>query len=133
MRKELPVGRVIVAVAFALSCFGLLLFLWISFGGPSLFGPPPYELTGGPPPAGSLVVQSDVRIGGVTVGKIEKLDLDPTNTQARAEIEVDSQYAPLPSDIRAIVRQKTLLGETYLELTGGTKGAPPVPDGGHLA
>jgi phospholipid/cholesterol/gamma-HCH transport system substrate-binding protein len=27
-------GRIAVAVGFALSCFGLLLFLWISFGGP---------------------------------------------------------------------------------------------------
>ena len=132
MRRELPVGRLMVAVLFALSCFGLLLFLWVTFGGPVLFGARSYVLTVDLPHAGSLVTQSDERIGGVTVGKIQKIDLDPTDTQARAEIEVDPQYAPLPSDTRAIVRQKTLLGETYLELTGGTQGAKPVPDGGHL-
>ena len=27
-------SRVLVMVVFALSCFGLLLFLWLSFGGP---------------------------------------------------------------------------------------------------
>ena len=132
MRKEVPAGRAMVAVIFALSCFGLLLFLWITFGGPVLFGARSYVLTVDLPHAGSLVTQSDVRIGGVTVGKIEKIDLDPTDTQARAEIEIDAQYAPLPSDTRAIVRQKTLLGETYLELTGGTEQAKSVPDGGHL-
>ena len=34
MQKQAPsLGRVFVMVAFALSCFGLLLFLWLSFGG----------------------------------------------------------------------------------------------------
>jgi len=28
------VTRILVAVGFALSCFGLALFLWIAFGGP---------------------------------------------------------------------------------------------------
>ena len=28
------VGKIVAMVLFSLSCFGLLLFLWISFGGP---------------------------------------------------------------------------------------------------
>jgi ABC-type transporter Mla subunit MlaD len=48
-------------------------------------------------------------------------------------IELDSKYAPLPSDARAILRQKTLLGETYVELTPGSSSAKPVPEGGSLA
>ena len=31
------------------------------------------------------------------------------------------EYAPMPADARAILRQKTLLGETYVELTPGTR------------
>ena len=35
MQKQAPtVGRMLVMVGFALSCFGLLLFLWLAFGGP---------------------------------------------------------------------------------------------------
>ena len=41
-----------------------------------------------------------------------------------ATIELDSRYAPIPDDTRAILRQKTLLGETYVELTPGTDEAP---------
>ena len=34
MQKQAPTfGRLLVMVLFALSCFGLLLFLWLSFGG----------------------------------------------------------------------------------------------------
>ena len=40
-------------------------------------------------------------------------------------IEIDPRYAPLPRDTRAILRQKTLLGETYVELSPGDAG----PDG----
>jgi phospholipid/cholesterol/gamma-HCH transport system substrate-binding protein len=35
--------RVLVMVAFALSCFGLLLFLWVSFGGPVPLKPKGYQ------------------------------------------------------------------------------------------
>jgi hypothetical protein len=35
MQKQAPtLGRLLVMVGFALSCFGLLLFLWLAFGGP---------------------------------------------------------------------------------------------------
>ena len=35
MQKSAPSpGRIAVMAAFALSCFGLLLFLWLAFGGP---------------------------------------------------------------------------------------------------
>ena len=43
------------------------------------------------------------------------------------------KYAPLPSDAQAMLRQKTLLGETYVELTPGTERAEKLPEGGRLA
>ncbi len=36
-------------------------------------------------------------------------------------IEIDPEYAPISSDARAILRQKTLLGETYVEIAPGTQ------------
>ena len=34
MQKQAPsVGRIFVMVLFALSCFGILLYLWLVFGG----------------------------------------------------------------------------------------------------
>ena len=34
MIKQAPsIGRILVIAAFALSCFGALLFLWLTFGG----------------------------------------------------------------------------------------------------
>ena len=43
MQKQAPtLGRLLTMVLFALSCFGLLLFLWLSFGGPVPLKPVSY-------------------------------------------------------------------------------------------
>ena len=67
------------------------------------------------------------------VGKVKKITPDKTTGRADVEIQLRSRYAPLPSDARAILRQKTLLGETYVELTPGRNSAEPIPEGGALA
>src|SRR5439155_18358570 len=50
-----------------------------------------------------------------------------------ATLSIDPRYAPIPRDARAILRQKTLLGETYVELTPGNRRGPKLADGAHLA
>ena len=72
-----------------------------------------------------------MRISGVSVGKVKSITLGD-NGLADATIEMDSQYAPVPDDTRAILRSKTLLGETYVELTPGSRSAPTLPEGGTL-
>jgi len=47
-------------------------------------------------------------------------------------VEIDSAYAPLPANTRAILREKTLLGETYVELSQGNSSGPKIPEGGSL-
>src|SRR5689334_13317066 len=138
MQKQAPsVGRILVAVGFTLSCFGLLLFLWVTFGGPIPFKPESYRFTVDFPEAITLQKEADVRIGGVSVGKVKSLGLapdsecqkDPTTCNTtRATIEIDPQYAPISSDSKAILRSKTLLGETYVELTTGSQTAPQNSD-----
>ncbi|HEY6771557.1 MAG TPA: MlaD family protein [Solirubrobacterales bacterium] len=126
-------GRILVAVGFTLSCFALLLFLWVTFGGPVPFKPESYRFTADFPEAITLQKEADVRIGGVSVGKVKDIGLAPdsecqkdpvTCNTTRATIEIEPQYAPISSDARAILRQKTLLGETYVELTSGSQIQP---------
>src|SRR5919198_3666762 len=133
MQKQAPsIGRILVAIGFALSCFGLILFLWIAFGGPIPLKPKSYQITVYFPEATQLATESDVRIGGVSVGKVKTIELAPADKRVhgqdttQATIEIEPQFAPINSDARAILRQKTLLGETYVELTSGTKPGEPV-------
>jgi len=124
--------RILVALGFALSCFGLALFLWIAFGGPLPLKPEGYRFTVPFTEATQLAAESDVRISGVSVGKVKSIELSNKGDYADAVIELDSPYAPIPDNTRAILRAKTLLGETYVELTPGSKSAPSLPEGGSL-
>ena len=128
MQKQAPsIGRILVAAGFTLSCFGLILFLWIAFGGPTPLNPKSYRITAYFPEATQLAVESDVRIGGVSVGKVKEVGLAPVdarvegNDTTEAVIEIKPEFAPISNDAQAILRQKTLLGETYVELTSGTE------------
>jgi phospholipid/cholesterol/gamma-HCH transport system substrate-binding protein len=135
MIKQAPsVGRILTMVAFALSCFGILLFLWLSFGGSVPLRPEGYRVNVSFPEATQLSKEAEVRISGVKVGKVRKVEPDEETGLTATVLELDSRYAPIPSDTRAILRQKTLLGETYVELTPGSPGdVRTVPDGGELA
>jgi phospholipid/cholesterol/gamma-HCH transport system substrate-binding protein len=137
MQKRAPtLGNILVIVLFALSCFGLLLFLWESFGGPVPLKPKGYQFTIAFPRSLALAEQSDVRISGVDVGHVVALKLGKGGRTV-ATLELSSQYAPIRADMHAILRQKTLLGETYVQLIpqGDPVGrsGPYLPDGGRLA
>jgi virulence factor Mce-like protein len=119
-------------VLFTLSCVGLLLFLWLSFGGSIPFKAQGYRFNVAFPNAFNVADQADVRIAGVSVGKVIAKSLDPKANRTLVTIEMDNQYAPIHRDARAILRTKTLLGETYVQLTPGSPNAPPIPDGGTL-
>jgi virulence factor Mce-like protein len=133
MQKQAPsLGRILVMAGFALSCFGLLLFLWLAFGGPIPLQPKGYRFDVSFKEAGTLSPEADVRISGVSVGKVKVIHADKKTGASDATIQLDTQYAPIPKDTKAILRQKTLLGETYVELTPGSKSAGTVPENGHL-
>src|SRR5215213_1646966 len=120
MQKQAPSAARLLGMAFfALSCFGLLTFLWISFGGAVPLKANKYELRVSFPEATTLAEQADVRLSGVTVGKVRRKDLDKGANRTRVLLDINRRYAPLPKDTRAILRQKTLLGETFVELTPG--------------
>src|SRR6185503_15150020 len=130
MNKAAPsLSRIVVMVVFALSCFGLLLFLWLSFGGPIPLKPKGYRVQVGFPEATQLGLEADVRVAGVSVGKLRKKTLDPNSNRTLATLEIDRKFAPLKTDTRATLRQKSLLGETYVELTPGSS-EKTVPEGG---
>ena len=79
-------------VLFALSCFGLLLFLWLSFGGPIPLKPKGYQFKVAFPEATQLGLEADVRVAGVSVGKVRDKTLDPAHpNRTVATIEVDPQ------------------------------------------
>src|SRR3954447_19399913 len=123
MVKEAPsLGRIIAMVVFTLSVFGLLMFLWLAFGGPIPLKPEGYRFKVRVPEAPTLAQEADVRIAGVNVGKIKQKELDKGGARTIVTVELKDAYAPIPKDSHAMLREKTLLGETYMDIAPGHKG-----------
>ena len=133
MIKQAPsVGRIVVMTAFTLSCFGILIFLWLSFGGSVPLRPEGYRVHVPFDEATQLAQEAEVRISGVTVGRVKTKKPSERTGVTDAVLEINERYAPIPANTRAILRQKTLLGETYVELSPGNRRGPKVRDGGRL-
>jgi virulence factor Mce-like protein len=110
----------------------MLAYLWISFGGATPFAPEGYRFQVAFPQANELATGANVRIAGVNVGTVVGLKLDPQDSRTLATIEIAQQFAPIPRDTRATLRIKTLLGETYVELSSGNRSTGALPDGARL-
>jgi phospholipid/cholesterol/gamma-HCH transport system substrate-binding protein len=131
MQKRAPkVSQIALMVVFALSCVLILTYLWKSFGGPSPLAAKGYRFAANFQEATQLADTADVRISGVTVGRVVKTT--ETSGRTRVTMQIDRRYAPIPRDSRAILRQKTLLGETYVELSPGNRAGGLLADNGTL-
>jgi virulence factor Mce-like protein len=119
-------------VLFSLSCVGMLLFLWLSFSGPLPLRPSGYEFKVALPEATNLVPSAEVRVAGVQVGTVTEVDGDPEGNATLATIELERKFAPIHRDAQFSLRQKSIIGETYVEMTTGTKKAPRLPEEGVL-
>ncbi|MGX6448094.1 MlaD family protein [Patulibacter sp. S7RM1-6] len=136
MNKNRPKPlQILLMLGFALSCFGLLLFLWSSFGGPVPLRGKPYEVTAKFVRGPELASYADVRVSGITVGKVTRIQRSGDGATVR--MKIDPEYAPLPKDTRATLRTKTLLGETFVDLSFGSRKKAREPgqaiaDGGRI-
>jgi phospholipid/cholesterol/gamma-HCH transport system substrate-binding protein len=125
-------ARITAMIAFAASCVALLLFLWLSFGGSVPFVPQGYRISVEFDQAVQLGTQADVEIAGVTIGKVVSVGLDHRTGLTRAVLQIDPKYAPRPVNTRATLREKTLLGETYVALSFGSTRGRMLRDGEQL-
>ena len=80
---------------------------------------------------GDLRNRAPVKIGGVTVGMVESISLDPVTFEALVNMNVAARFNELPSDTGASILTSGVLGDRYIGLEPG--GAPDaLTDGDEL-
>lgn len=132
METSTPHHRQLLALLSFLACaFALGLAIWLTFGGSAPLSPKGYRLTVPLKDASNLYPQADIQVSGVKIGRI--VSLRRGETEARAVVEIESRFAPVRSGATAIKREKSLLGEGYIEIAPGPARARPIPDGGVLS
>ena len=68
---------------------------------------------------GGLKSRSPVSIGGVVVGRVADITLDPKTYLPRVTLEIEQRYNHIPDTSSLSIRTSGLLGEQYLALNVG--------------
>ncbi|MDQ5909261.1 MAG: phospholipid/cholesterol/gamma-HCH transport system substrate-binding protein [Pseudomonadota bacterium] len=68
---------------------------------------------------GGLKVKAPVALGGVRVGRVVGIDLDPQSYEAVVTMAIDPRHNRLPTDSSASILTSGLLGEQYVGLEPG--------------
>ncbi|MFO1372162.1 MAG: outer membrane lipid asymmetry maintenance protein MlaD [Candidatus Competibacteraceae bacterium] len=68
---------------------------------------------------GGLKVRAPVTLGGVRIGRVVGIDLDPHSYEAVVTLSIDPKYNQLPVDSSASILTAGLLGEQYIGLEPG--------------
>ncbi len=68
---------------------------------------------------GNLKLRAPVKIGGVAVGLVKYIELDPVTFEAVVEIWIDRQFSDIPTDSSASILTSGILGDRYIGLEPG--------------
>jgi phospholipid/cholesterol/gamma-HCH transport system substrate-binding protein len=112
---------------FALVVIAILVFLGFTKHIPFTRG---YQVKAVFQSANSLRPSSPVRIAGVEVGKVKKVEAQQGTDNAVVTMEIKQSGLPLHTDATAKIRPRIFLeGNFFVDLKPGTPGAPELHDG----
>ena len=113
-RLEFAVG------AFLLLALATLLVLALaSTNGKFSVGGGTYPLKARFSSIGQLRASGPVKIGGVTVGNVADIQLDPVKYDSIVTLAIDNKFKDMPADTTAGIFTSGLLGESYIGLSPG--------------
>lgn len=85
---------------------------------------------------GGLKPRSPVKIGGVVIGRVADIELDPKTYTPRVALDIQKKYDQIPDTSSLAIRTSGLLGEQYLALNVGFEdpdmGTTILKDGGTI-
>lgn len=85
----------------------------------SLRSEPTYQVYATFDNIGGLKINSPVRIGGVVIGRVTDISLDPKSYLPRVTLDIERQYDKIPDTSSLAIRTSGLLGEQYMALNVG--------------
>lgn len=105
--------------------FGVLALVWLALTASSTDGrfAKQISVSAGFDNVGSLKVKAPVMIGGVRVGRVSHISLDPDDFKAIVEMKLDEKYE-IPNDTMAMIYTAGLVGEQYIALDPGGSPMP---------
>jgi virulence factor Mce-like protein len=125
-------GRVSTARAGTLTILVLIVAIYLAFT-KSLPWQQPFEFNAVFQTGNNLRLDSPVRIAGVNVGKVIKVERAKDSDLVKVTMSLDDAGQPIHKDATAMIRSRIFLeGNFFVDLRPGTPGAPIVDDGDTL-
>lgn len=76
-----------------------------------------YDITAAFDDVGQLKVRGSVKIGGVTMGEVTNIVIDPASYKAIVTMRISSSVKDIPADSSASILTAGLLGDNYIAIT----------------
>lgn len=106
--------------AFFLVALVAIIFLCLKVANVnSLHSEPTYRVYATFDNVGGLKNRSPVRLGGVVIGRVESIALDPKTYLPRVTLDIEQRYNHIPDTSSLSIRTSGLLGEQYIALNLG--------------
>lgn len=121
MQKQQRLIEILVGLFLLLGILALLyLALQVSgLSANSLTQKRGYEVTAAFDNIGDLKARAPITIGGVRIGQVDRITLDPNTFKAIVLMTIDNRSMQIPDDSQASIYTAGLLGSNYIELTPG--------------
>lgn len=104
---------------FLLLAIAALIFLAVQATDRGVASGASYQVTATFSNVGSLKPRAKVSMGGVTIGMVEGIELDPETFEARVVMSISERYDNLPEDTSASILTSGILGDQYVGLEPG--------------
>jgi phospholipid/cholesterol/gamma-HCH transport system substrate-binding protein len=118
------VGALVLVIALAATYFGFTKHVPFTHG---------FRVKAVFPSANSIRTNSPVRIAGVNVGKVKKIERQDGTDAAVVTMEIDKKGLPIHKDATVKIRPRIFLeGNFFVDMQPGTPGAPTIGDGDTL-
>ncbi len=119
----------------------LIIFLVITLAGVSFVGAkyarldrvvrdPSYSVVAHYAESGGIFTGGEVTYRGVQVGRVSSMEL--TEEGVDVTLSIDNEYDDVPADSRALVGNRSAVGEQYVELQPQSNGEPYLEDGSEI-
>jgi virulence factor Mce-like protein len=134
MKTANPLPKIIVLGLIALGAGMILSYFYVTAGGRLPLSGHLYTVTARIQDPQGLLKHADVRAAGVKVGTVSDIANETIGQSTIADVQMalNDNYKPIYNDATVLIRQKTLVGENYVEVTRGHPSAGLLKDGGKL-
>ncbi|MGE4425241.1 MAG: MlaD family protein [Solirubrobacteraceae bacterium] len=133
MKTPNVAAKVVSVLVLLAGALAILAYFWDTAGGDLPFQAEPYEVTATLTDSQQLAQNADIRAAGVKIGSVDSVKNVGDGERVEVVLHIDKKHAPIHKDAKVLVRQKTLVGENYIEVDPGSAKSGAVADGGRIA